>query len=134
MASKLGIEWHVLADGDKAGQIYAEKARRFAPDGEQDLHVTMLRERDVEGVLWHHGYAKIFQRYGRVSGNAARHIPPARVIGKAIAKTSKPYLAIAALQAIAAPGSPGIPRPLRQVIETCVRLARRVSAGEQPPL
>ena len=55
-AQKLGIEWHVLTDGDPAGQDYAKKARALlAGDTEKD-RLTILPERDIEHHLWAAGF------------------------------------------------------------------------------
>jgi hypothetical protein len=46
------------------------------------------------------------------------------VIEKAIEHHSKPWMAIQVIDAMARPGSPGVPATLARVIETVVRLAR----------
>jgi hypothetical protein len=46
------------------------------------------------------------------------------VINRAIKHHSKPYMAIEMIMAAAAQGSPGVPKPLLYVVDTCVWLAR----------
>ncbi|MCU0245202.1 MAG: hypothetical protein MUC42_01425 [Bryobacter sp.] len=54
---------------------------------------------------------------------------PRAVIRKAIERTSKPALAVEILEEAAREGSPGVPPPLRSVIETAVKMARGAHAA-----
>ncbi len=128
LARELGIEWHVLTDGDGTGRDYADEARRLAGD-EAGRRLTHLRERDVEHCLWHHGYAQVYERAAGLQASG-RKVSAGRVIRHAIKRHSKPYLAFEALAAAAADGSPGVPAPLKRTIETCVQLARGAPARE----
>lgn len=125
VAREWGIEWHVLADGDEAGRHYAETTRRFMHGEEEGKRLTALRDRDMEHCFWQHGYANVFLEAAAVHVSPAHRVPPRGVINKAIRRHSKPYMAIEMIMAAAAPHSPGVPKPLRHVIETCVRLARQ---------
>jgi putative ATP-dependent endonuclease of OLD family len=128
VAHELGIEWHLLADGDEAGRAYAEAAAALARPGEAGLRVTRLHEHDIEHCFWRHGYAAVYCELARVGRGASRRMPPWRIIQRAIRARSKPDLAFEILQAAGAPGSPGVPPPLRHTIEACVRLAREAPA------
>ena len=134
VARELGIEWHVLTDGDRTGRVYADEARRFAGE-EQDWRVTRLRERDVEHCLWEHGYAQVYLAAAGLHGPASHKLSTGRIIARALKRHSKPFMAFEALAAAAAEGSPGVPGPLRRTIETCVQLAREAPAraGETTP-
>jgi len=128
LANDLGIEWHLLTDGDEAGHSYAACATahlRGRPVGDR---LTMLEDRDIEHCLYHHGYAELYRRLagaalaapkGKRMRERATH-----TITRAIHARSKPGLALAVLEAANQPGSPGVPAPLREMIETAVRLAR----------
>ena len=62
VAENLGIEWHLVADGDAAGRGYADSARRFirkAPEGER---ITLLAARDIEHCFWEAGFEDVFAR------------------------------------------------------------------------
>lgn len=134
VARELGIEWHVLTDGDRTGRVYADEARRFAGD-EQDWRVTRLRERDVEHCFWEHGYAQVYLAAAGLHGPASHNVGTGRIITRALKRHSKPFMAFEVLAAAAAIGSPGVPGPLRRTIETCVQLAREAPAraGEGTP-
>jgi putative ATP-dependent endonuclease of OLD family len=134
LARELGIEWHVLTDGDHTGRDYAEEARRHA-GSEEDWRITRLRERDVEHCFWRHGYAQVYMQAAGAQVPEDRRGSAGRVIGRAIKRHSKPFLAFEVLAAASREGSPGVPPPLRHTIETCVQLAREAPgrAGEEQP-
>jgi putative ATP-dependent endonuclease of the OLD family len=125
-ARQLGIEWHLLADGDAAGKAYIETAKHFANQFNEDYNdrFTRFREKDIEHHLFFNGYASVYQEYSGVTGNASQSIQPRRIIGRAIHRNSKPFMAIAIVEAMAQPDSPGVPPVLRKLVETCVRLAK----------
>jgi putative ATP-dependent endonuclease of OLD family len=124
VAEELGIEWHVLADGDKAGTSYADTARRLCPDKEPGERLTLLKESDIERCFWDNGYEHVYQRYARLPDRQLRQLSTARVIQTAVRKRSKPFLALSMVEAIARKDSPGIPDVLRSMIENCVGRAR----------
>lgn len=124
LARQLGIEWHVLTDGDPTGRVYADEARSLAGH-EADRRLTRLREPDIEHCFWRHGYAGIYLGAAGVQASGNQRISAGRVIRRAIKRHSKPFMAFEALAAVSAQGASGVPLPLRNTIETCVQLARR---------
>jgi putative ATP-dependent endonuclease of OLD family len=129
VASHLGIQWHLMSDGDQAGRTYAESAARLAgPDGLED-RVTLLQEPDIEHCFWQYGYADTLRRiaYPRNAGaepEGRRNATARAVIKRAIERHSKPFLAVLLLDEVIGRGPGGVPKPLRAAIETCIRLAR----------
>jgi putative ATP-dependent endonuclease of OLD family len=121
LAQQMGIEWHLLSDGDPAGLCYTNTALRFV-SGDRDLHISSLTDRDIEHCFWNHGYAGVFKEIARRSADA--NARPARTIELAIKRTSKPYCALRLVEAAAARNSPGVPPPLRRAIESCIQLAQ----------
>ena len=129
VAQNLGIEWHLLADGDQAGRNYARTARENAGAGGSRDRVTLLQEQDMEHCFWRHGYADVLRQLAypqatSISPAAQRQSSPKSVIKRAIDRYSKPFLAVLLLDALIDRGPAGVPPPLRNAIETCVRLAR----------
>ena len=124
VARELGIEWHVLSDGDKAGKIYAHTARSFLDDEPSRQRVTALRQRDIEHCFWKHGYEQVFARAARLNWQPGSRSQPRSIINRAIKRRSKPQMAFELIVATAADGSPGVPAPLQRMLDTCVRLAR----------
>jgi putative ATP-dependent endonuclease of OLD family len=128
LANDLGIEWHLLADGDEAGHNYVMSARAYLKGRPIEDRITMLEERDIEHCLFQHGYADLYRSLAGVPplsprGRRFRERPTA-IIHRAIHARSKPGLALAVLEAANRPGAPGVPGQLRSLIETTVRLAR----------
>jgi putative ATP-dependent endonuclease of OLD family len=122
LARELGIQWHVLTDGDRAGSHYADTAASFMAGDQRRLRLTRLRDVDIEHCFWHHGYAAMLKQAAGLPGGAP--VLARQAINRAIKRLSKPYLAFELLIAVTQPGSAGVPKPLRQVIDTCVQLAR----------
>lgn len=131
LARALGIGWHLLSDGDEAGQRYAERARELA-GAEATERVTCLPSRDIERCLWDHGLDLPYRRAAGLPDRpkAGRRGPdPQKVIATAIDRTSKPRLALDVLDEAAARGPSAVPPSLRGAIESAVRLARRSACG-----
>ncbi|MFN7989309.1 MAG: DUF2813 domain-containing protein [Thermoanaerobaculia bacterium] len=129
LARGLGLEWHLLADGDDAGRHYVRAARSFLAGEPDRERVTGFRERDVEHHLWVSGYAHVYRSAAERAGvlpdlHGRRRIPPSAVIDRALKAHGKPRMALEVAEAMAAPGSPGVPRLLAAVVEKVVRLAR----------
>jgi putative ATP-dependent endonuclease of OLD family len=123
-ARELGIEWHLLTDGDAAGLSYVEKARALLRGAPAEDRITALREHDIEHCFYQHGYAAVYQRAAGIRVSARHATPAKNVIHRALRRWSKPYMALQVILAASEPGSPGVPTPLREMIETCIRLAR----------
>jgi len=127
LAEVLHIEWHVLSDGDPAGDLYARIAREGAKDVALERRLTQLKEHDIESCLWHHGYESVF-----VELAYKRSAPPAGEVDYAAGKTirraldnfAKPAVALEVLQCLLSAESPGVPEPLESVIDNVVALAR----------
>ncbi len=62
VARQLGIEWHVLVDGDSQGQAYAQKVRRLVGADNEVDRLTVLPEKDIEHHFWHNGFSAIIDR------------------------------------------------------------------------
>ncbi len=127
-AAGLGIEWHVLTDGDEAGEIYRALAESHAGADPLELRVTALEEPDLELFLWRQGYDEVYKTVAKVGPWSSTAMTPKRIIRRAIDQASKPMLALEVLSAIAERGEDGVPAPLRGLIDTCVTLAREAPA------
>ena len=64
------------------------------------------------------------QNFGGLSESKLALLSPKKVIGSAVQKRSKPFLALSVIEAIAREDSPGIPAVLQTMIKTCIGLAR----------
>lgn len=129
LARELGIEWHILADGDRAGEQYIDQAKRFIRGEPFHQRLSALHEHDIEHCFYSHGYAQVFRR---LAGQTQEPVSPQRLIHRAIDRHSKPMLALELVLAAASRGAAGVPSPLARVVRTCVALARGSSQrGEE---
>ena len=127
LARDLGIEWHLLADGDKAGEAYVAQARTQLRNAKVKDRITMLPDGDIERYLWDTGFADVFRR--TASGKDAipskwRRSERTPTINKAIKQTSKPHIALEILRNISE-GRIDPPALLRQAIALSVELSHR---------
>lgn len=124
LADHLGIGWHVLVDGDEAGQHYAQaltaSRRKFNLAGQ----LTRIPERDIEHCFWHNGFADILQRLAYPATPMPQGASASAVIRKAIDKSSKPFVALRLIEAVGERGAQSIPRVIRMAIESSIQLAR----------
>jgi putative ATP-dependent endonuclease of OLD family len=130
-ANQFGIGWFLLSDGDAAGKAYIDTARHFAGllgDNPED-HCLRFRERDIEHHLFFNGYAAVYQDYAGVPAHHSQNMKAGRIIGRAIHRHSKPYMAVAIIEAISHNNSPGVPPELKRLVEKCVRLAKESAVG-----
>jgi putative ATP-dependent endonuclease of OLD family len=121
-AEALGIEWHMLADGDEAGTVYAATASELCGSAPKAERITLLPHRDIEHCFFARGYDTVYRTR---AGDTREHTPARVIIRRAIRNRSKPGLGLDVLDAVASRGRDGVPYILREVIETCVELARR---------
>jgi len=133
LANDLGIAWHLLADGDESGQVYARDARRLLGDALEGRRISELGHRDIEHYLWHSGFEPVYRNAARIAPRPdGGGPPPGHIIGKAVRRTSKPYLALAVAEACEREGPAAIPPVLRSVVETAVMLARQAAGDARP--
>jgi putative ATP-dependent endonuclease of OLD family len=132
VAQDLGIEWHLLADGDQAGNSYVATATPLLGTAPKAERITQLTQRDIEHTFWHSGYDAVYegatgvnQRKAIVKAAPGSADYPTEVMKAAIATTSKPHLAYEAITAVAAKGAAGVPQELKTAISMAVTLAGR---------
>jgi putative ATP-dependent endonuclease of OLD family len=130
LATDLGIEWHVLVDGDQAGQQYATTARGFLGTTPEAKRLTLLAEKDIEHAMWSHGYSSVYlsavgaPQRANITASVGTPAHVEQIIRMAISSSSKPHLAIAAVEAARQDGSPGLPSTIQTAITTAVNNAR----------
>jgi putative ATP-dependent endonuclease of OLD family len=129
VAGHLGIEWHLLADGDMAGHRYVQSACECVEAGSSRDRFTLLQEADIEHCFWKFGYEDVFRKAAWPRSNSfdaswQQRAPAKKVIARAIERYSKPWMAVLLLDAVMDRGPKGVPPALRHAIETCVEMAR----------
>ncbi len=122
LAQALGIDWHVITDGDMAGQKYAQTARARL-NGEKESHrLTVLPDRDIEHFLFSHGYEPLFRQMAHIEQTT--HIAPKKIISKALKKFAKPDAALAIIEYTEQHLDKDIPLLLRWVLQRVISMAR----------
>ncbi|SPX10988.1 nucleoside triphosphate hydrolase domain [Escherichia coli] len=89
-ARRMGIEWHVLVDGDEAGKKYAATVRSLLNnDREAEReHLTALPALDMEHFMYRQGFSDVFHRMAQIPGKCTDE--STQIISKAIHRSSKP--------------------------------------------
>ncbi len=124
-ATDLGIGWHVLIDGDEAGQRYEKRIQDFASKHNIKNPTTRLEQKDIEHLFWNNGLKKEYIKAAQRLNIPENENKPGLTIRRAIKNKSKPFLALSIVEAIAAKGPEAIPDTLFQMIETCIEQARK---------
>lgn len=122
-ARRMGIAWHVLTDGDQAGNKYASTARTQLQPGEPEPRfLTQLPALDMENFLYQHGFKDVYHQMAHLPLNVP--MSSRRIITKAIHQSSKPELAIAVATSAAERGPEAIPPLMRQMFARVIGLAQ----------
>lgn len=124
-AKALGIEWHLVADGDMAGKKYAATARGQIEHQPEGARLTVLPDRDIEHYLYNNGYEPLFREMAGVASQQP-HMNDKRIIAKALKRYAKPDAALAIIAYTENELNTPIPKLLRWVIQRAIGLARGV--------
>lgn len=123
-ARRMGIEWHVLVDGDEAGKKYAATVRSLLNNDreEEREHLTALPALDMEHFMYRQGFADVFHRVAQLPPNVPMNTR--KIITKAIHRSSKPDLAIEVAMEAGRCGIDAVPPLFRKMFSRVVWLAR----------
>lgn len=127
LANALGIEWHLLADGDTQGNQDTSRAVALLNGAIPSDRVTQLKEPYIEHTLWHAGYSSLYEQ-ALVAGRPLTSKPgdpgyPEEVLGQL--KKKKTALAVAVADALVSATSPGLPPVISTMLATVATVARR---------
>ncbi|WP_028868940.1 DUF2813 domain-containing protein [Psychromonas arctica] len=128
LAQDLNIEWHVLTDGDSAGQKYASRVKEML--GESDsIHarLTVLPAHDIEHLFFENGFEEVYLKAANYSKQDLARLNANKVIEKAVHKYSKPGLGIAIAEAVESQGVELVPLLLKRLFSRLVGMARSQS-------
>ena len=123
-ARRMGIQWHVLVDGDEAGKKYAATVRGLL-NNDRELerdHLTSLPALDMEHFMYRQGFDDVYHRVAQIPDNVPRNMR--RVITKAIHRSSKPDLAIEVAMEAGRRGVDAVPTLLKKMFSRVLWLAR----------
>ena len=123
-ARRMGIQWHVLVDGDEAGKKYAATVRGLL-NNDRELerdHLTALPALDMEHFMYRQGFDDVYHRVAQIPDNVPMNMR--RVITKAIHRSSKPDLAIEVAMEAGRRGVDSVPTLLKKMFSRVLWLAR----------
>ncbi|MGS3395689.1 ATP-dependent endonuclease [Klebsiella quasipneumoniae] len=123
-ARRMGIQWHVLVDGDEAGKKYAATVRGLL-NNDRELerdHLTTLPALDMEHFMYRQGFDDVYHRVAQIPDNVPMNMR--RVITKAIHRSSKPDLAIEVAMEAGRRGVDAVPTLLKKMFSRVLWLAR----------
>ena len=123
-ARRMGIQWHVLVDGDEAGKKYAATVRGLL-NNDRELerdHLTSLPALDMEHFMYRQGFDDVYHRVAQIPDNVPMNMR--RVITKAIHRSSKPDLAIEVAMEAGRRGVDAVPTLLKKMFPASLWLAR----------
>ncbi|MDP5253001.1 MULTISPECIES: DUF2813 domain-containing protein [unclassified Vibrio] len=122
VAQTLGIDWHVVTDGDMAGKKYAHSVRSRLLHEPERHHLSELPDLDIEHFLFHHGFEPFFKSLLRIPLD--HPIPAKKVVNRALKKYAKPDLALAIVDYCEQYGTERIPLLIRWILKRVVTSAR----------
>ncbi|MCE0160590.1 ATP-dependent endonuclease [Klebsiella variicola subsp. variicola] len=123
-ARRMGIQWHVLVDGDEAGKKYAATVLGLL-NNDRELerdHLTSLPAMDMEHFMYRQGFDDVYHRVAQIRDNVPMNMR--RVITKAIHRSSKPDLAIEVAMEAGRRGVDAVPTLLKKMFSRVLWLAR----------
>ncbi|PXK06655.1 ATP-dependent endonuclease [Klebsiella variicola] len=123
-ARRMGIQWHVLVDGDEAGKKYAATVLGLL-NNDRELerdHLTSLPAMDMEHFMYRQGFDDVYHRVAQIPDNVPMNMR--RVITKAIHRSSKPDLAIEVAMEAGRRGVDAVPMLLKKMFSRVLWLAR----------
>ncbi|WP_058913175.1 ATP-dependent endonuclease [Entomohabitans teleogrylli] len=123
-ARRMGIQWHVLVDGDEAGKKYAATVRGLLDNDRQmeKEHLTALPALDMEHFMYRQGFSDVYHRVAQIPEDVPMNMR--RVITKAVHRSSKPDLAIEVAMEASRRGTNAVPTLLRTMFTRVLWLAR----------
>lgn len=123
-ARRMGIQWHVLVDGDEAGKKYAATVLGLL-NNDRELerdHLTSLPAMDMEHFMYRQGFDDVYHLVAQIPDNVPMNMR--RVITKAIHRSSKPDLAIEVAMEAGRRGVDAVPTLLKKMFSRVLWLAR----------
>ncbi|MGO4998892.1 DUF2813 domain-containing protein [Oceanisphaera sp. W20_SRM_FM3] len=122
VARDFGIGWHLLTDGDEAGQKYAQGVRSQLRDEREEDRLTVLPSVDIEHYLFNNGLEAIFRQEAQIYD---KHTPTGRIIERALSRRTKPGMALSVVEAIELQGVNKVPIEIRRMFARMVANSRR---------
>ncbi|MEZ8741781.1 ATP-dependent endonuclease [Photobacterium swingsii] len=122
VARSMGIEWHLVSDGDMAGRRYGDTVRSMLGNDAERHRLTVLPDRDIEHFLYNNGYEPLFRELANITSDAP--MPPRKIIRRALKRYAKPDVALAMVAYSDEHGQEKIPLLIRWILKRIVAMSR----------
>ncbi|MDO6542772.1 ATP-dependent endonuclease [Photobacterium sanguinicancri] len=122
VARSMGIEWHLVSDGDMAGRRYGDTVRNMLGNDAERHRLTILPDRDIEHFLYNNGYEPLFRELANIASDAP--MPPRKIIRRALKRYAKPDVALAMVAYSDEHGQEKIPLLIRWILKRIVAMSR----------
>ena len=133
-ADSMGIEWHVVADNDPAGNGYVRSAQRHIGNRNEARHISQLAHGNLESFLCNEGYGRIYE--ANVSPQKASYITSRKEdpdywtqVAEAQSNDSKTRNAVEVVEDMEERGPEGVPQQFREIVEFALELAEEARDG-----
>jgi putative ATP-dependent endonuclease of OLD family len=126
LADELGIGWHVLCDGDDAGERYAKSVRDHLHGRDEAAHLTLLPYKNMEHCLCAEGFLDLYEAAlapeQKATVTAAEGTPERSEQVALAIKRQKTAVAAEVADLLRTGGRP-VPPTLAAIINVAVKLA-----------
>lgn len=77
LARQIGINYHVLTDGDDAGRHYAQAVRDFVGSRNLPDYLSVMPHVDIEHYFYTSGFADVYQKAAnlKINSTSTKHVP-----------------------------------------------------------
>jgi putative ATP-dependent endonuclease of OLD family len=128
LAQDFNIEWHVLTDGDAAGQKYATRVDDMLLNNDFLINrLSILPALDIEHLFFENGFDDIYLEAANYTEKDVSRLSVNKIIDKAVHKYSKPGLGVEIANAVEERGADSIPPILKRLFSRLVGMARTQS-------
>jgi putative ATP-dependent endonuclease of OLD family len=128
LVQDFNIEWHVLTDGDTAGQKYAARVDDMLLENDFLVsRLSVLPALDIEHLFFENGFADIYLEAANYTEKDMQRLSMSKVIDKAVHKYTKPGLGVEIANAVEKRGADSIPPLLKRLFSRLVGMARTQS-------
>ena len=121
VAKAVGIDWHVVTDGDMAGKKYAATVENMLDGERKDHRLTSLPERDIEHFLYANGFEAFFKQLAKIPPD--HPIPPKKVVARVLKRFAKPDLALEIVNYCELHPENVIPKKLKWTLKRVITMA-----------
>jgi putative ATP-dependent endonuclease of OLD family len=130
LADDLGIWWHLVGDGDQAGQDVARTVRARLTGRPEADHISLLAENNMEVLLCKAGHVDIYASHIPQQNRAQVTAPVGtpqycEQVASSLPKRAKTTCALEVYERLKSTPSPAIPQALTNILTSAKALADR---------